>query len=50
MVKSPIIGLDTKTYWLADRQLQCDSDSDSDNDSSTCEGREILTLLSLEKS
>jgi hypothetical protein len=30
MVKSPIIGLDTKTYWLTDRQSQCDSDSDSD--------------------
>jgi hypothetical protein len=29
MVKSPIIGLDTKTYWLTDRQSQCDSDSDS---------------------
>jgi hypothetical protein len=28
MVKSPIIGLDTKTYWLTDRQSQCDSDSD----------------------
>jgi hypothetical protein len=26
MVKSPIIGLDTKTYWLTDRQSQCDSD------------------------
>jgi hypothetical protein len=32
MVKSPIIGLDTKTYWLTDRQSQCDSDSDSDSD------------------
>jgi hypothetical protein len=31
MVKSPIIWLDTKTYWLTDRQLQCDSDSDSGN-------------------
>jgi hypothetical protein len=24
------IGLDTKTYWLTDRQLQSNSDSDSD--------------------
>jgi hypothetical protein len=32
MVKSPIIGLDTKTYWLTDRQSQCDSDSDSDSE------------------
>jgi hypothetical protein len=30
MVKSPIIGLDTKTHWLTDRQSQRDSDSDSD--------------------
>jgi hypothetical protein len=32
MVKSPIIGLDTKTHWLTDRQSQRDSDSDSDSD------------------
>jgi hypothetical protein len=30
MVKSPTIGLDTKTYWLTDRQSQSDSDSDSE--------------------
>jgi hypothetical protein len=30
MVKSPIIGLDTKTYWLTDRQSQCDFDFDFD--------------------
>jgi hypothetical protein len=28
MVKSPIIGLDTKTYWLTNRQSQCDFDFD----------------------
>jgi hypothetical protein len=28
MVKSPIFGLDTKTYWLTDRQSQCDFDFD----------------------
>jgi hypothetical protein len=33
MVKSPIIGLDTKTYWLIDRQLQCDFDFGSFKDS-----------------
>jgi hypothetical protein len=27
------MGLDTKTYWLADRQLQCDSDFDFHYDS-----------------
>jgi hypothetical protein len=28
LVKSPIFGLDTKTYWLTDRQSQCDFDFD----------------------
>jgi hypothetical protein len=27
------MGLDTKTYWLTDRQSQCDFDFDSDSDS-----------------
>jgi hypothetical protein len=26
------MGLDTKTYWLTDRQSQCDSDFDFDFD------------------
>jgi hypothetical protein len=26
LVKSPIFGLDTKTYWLTDRQSQCHFD------------------------
>jgi hypothetical protein len=26
LVKSPIFGLDTKTYWLTDRQSQFDFD------------------------
>jgi hypothetical protein len=26
LVKSPRFGLDTKTYWLTDRQSQCDFD------------------------
>jgi hypothetical protein len=28
LVKCPIFGLDTKTYWLTDRQSQCDFDFD----------------------
>jgi hypothetical protein len=28
MVKSHMFGLDTKTYWLTDRQSQCDFDFD----------------------
>jgi hypothetical protein len=27
---SPQMGLDTKTYWLTDRQSQCDLDLDFD--------------------
>jgi hypothetical protein len=30
LVKSPIFGLDTKTYWLTDRQSQSDFDFDFD--------------------
>jgi hypothetical protein len=30
MVKSPIIQLNTKTYWLTDRHSQCDFDFDFD--------------------
>jgi hypothetical protein len=30
LVKSPTFGLDTKTYWLTDRQSQCDFDFDFD--------------------
>jgi hypothetical protein len=30
LVKCPIFGLDTKTYWLTDRQSQCDFDFDFD--------------------
>jgi hypothetical protein len=26
------MGLDTKTYWMTDRQSQCDFDSDFDKD------------------
>jgi hypothetical protein len=32
LVKCPIFGLDTKTYWLTDRQSQCDFDFDFDFD------------------
>jgi hypothetical protein len=28
------MGLDTKTYWLTDRQSQCDFDFDFDRDGS----------------
>jgi hypothetical protein len=30
------MGLDTKTYWLTDRQSQCDFDFDYDSSSSKC--------------
>jgi hypothetical protein len=32
LVKCPRFGLDTKTYWLTDRQSQCDFDFDFDFD------------------
>jgi hypothetical protein len=32
LVKCPIFGLDTKTYWLTDCQSQCDFDFDFDFD------------------
>jgi hypothetical protein len=31
------MGLDTKTYWLSDRQSQCDFDFDFDFDPVSCQ-------------
>jgi hypothetical protein len=38
------MGLDTKTYWLADRQSQCDFDFDFDFDLLGLELRESPEL------
>jgi hypothetical protein len=45
LVKSPLFGLGTKTYWLTDRQSQCDFDLWFSGQSFGCRSRGRVLLL-----
>jgi hypothetical protein len=41
------MGLDTKTYWLTDRQSQCNFDFDFDFDPASCQLSVIVQISSV---
>jgi hypothetical protein len=43
------MGLDTKTYWLTDRQLQCDFDFDLNLESDRISSEQLQVSRKLEE-